>query len=49
MVSLMPHSTYTSILSTMWSTWDLTSKRMGKFILKEASRLDAFSDYPFCT
>ena len=38
----------TSGLSTMWSTWGLTLA-VGDLILRLASRLDAFSVYPFQT
>ncbi len=40
----------TSGLSTQWSSWGpLTHKVYGNLILKWASRLDAFSGYPFRT
>ena len=42
--------TYTCGLSTWWSTRSLTpSKVMGDLISRRASRLDAFSGYPFRT
>src|SRR5215212_6222114 len=42
--------TYTCGLSTWWSTRSLTpSKGMGDLISRRASRLDAFSGYPFRT
>ena len=37
-------------LSTSWSGWDLDSyMRVGRLLLDAASRLDAFSAYPFWT
>ena len=46
--SLVPAST--SGLSTQWSGWGpLTHKVHGNLILKQASRLDAFSGYPIRT
>ena len=40
----------TSCLSTQWSSWGpLTLKVHGNLISKQASRLDAFSGYPFPT
>ncbi len=46
--SLVPAST--SCLSTQWSSWGpLTLKVYGNLISKWASRLDAFSGYPFRT
>ena len=48
-VSSMPYGTSTSALSTSSSSRGLTSLRMGYLILRGASRLDAFSVYPFPT
>jgi hypothetical protein len=45
--SLVPTST--SGLSTQWSSWEPLARRHGNLILKSASRLDAFSGYPFRT
>ena len=46
-VSSMCYHTSTSALSTSSSSRGLTSLRMGYLILRGASRLDAFSVYPF--
>ena len=48
-VSSMPYGTSTPALSTSSSSRGLTSLRMGYLILRGASRLDAFSVYPFPT
>ena len=48
-VSSTPHSAYTSDLSTRSSTWALQDLRLGVLISRQASRLDAFSGYPFHT
>ncbi len=48
-VSSTPHSAYTSDLSTRSSTWALQDLRLGALISRQASRLDAFSGYPFHT
>ncbi len=48
-VSSMCYHTSTSALSTSSSSRGLTSLRMGYLILRGASRLDAFSVYPFRT
>ena len=46
--SVVPAST--SGLSTQWSGWGpLTHEVYGNLILKQASRLDAFSGYPIRT
>ena len=41
--------TSTSGLSTQWSSWEPLTRGHGNLILKRASRLDAFSGYPFRT
>ena len=46
-VSSIRYRTSTSALSTSSSSRGLTSLRMGYLILRGASRLDAFSVYPF--
>ena len=46
-VSSMCYHTSTSALSTSSSSRGFTSLRMGYLILRGASRLDAFSVYPF--
>ena len=48
-VSSMCYHTSTSALSTSSSSRGFTSLRMGYLILRGASRLDAFSVYPFRT
>ena len=48
-VSSMCYHTSTSALSTSSSSRGFTSLRMGYLILRGASRLDAFSVYPFPT
>ena len=48
-ISSTPHSAYTSDLSTRSSTWALQDLRLGVLISRQASRLDAFSGYPFHT
>ena len=48
-VSSMHYCTSTSALSTSSSSRGFTSLRMGYLILRGASRLDAFSVYPFRT
>ena len=48
-VSSMCYHTSTSALSTSSSSRGFTSLRMGYLILRAASRLDAFSVYPFRT
>ena len=48
-VSSMCYHTSTSALSTSSSSREFTSLRMGYLILRGASRLDAFSVYPFRT
>ena len=45
-VSSIRYRTYTSDLSTRWSTGILTNLRLGNLILELAWRLDAFSAYP---
>ena len=49
LVSSIPHGTSTSSLSTRSSTSALQDLRQGELILRQASRLDAFSGYPFHT
>ncbi len=49
LVSSTPHGASTSSLSTWWSTTALQDLRQGELILRQASRLDAFSGYPFRT
>ncbi len=49
-VSFTRYQASTSGLSTPWSVGGLTQHMLeGEFILKQASRLDAFSGYPFRT
>ena len=48
-VSSTPHGASTSGLSTRSSTSALQDLRQGELILRQASRLDAFSGYPFHT
>ena len=49
-VSYIRYRTSTSDLSTLCSSRGLTSlSTMGNLILRDASRLDAFSVYPFPT
>jgi hypothetical protein len=46
------YQAYAHGLSTRWSPWDLNSlaaEPVGRLILEPASRLDAFSAYPFWT
>ena len=47
LVSFTPHGASTSNLSTGWSSPPLQDLRRGELILRLASRLDAFSGYPF--
>ena len=47
LVSSTPHRASTSSLSTRSSTSALQDLRQGELILRQASRLDAFSGYPF--
>ena len=49
LVSSTPHRASTSSLSTRSSTSALQDLRQGELILRQASRLDAFSGYPFHT
>ena len=49
LVSSTPHRASTSSLSTRSSTSALQDLRQGELILRQASRLDAFSGYPFRT
>ena len=49
LVSSIPRGTSTSSLSTRSSTSALQDLRQGELILRQASRLDAFSGYPFHT
>jgi len=46
-VSFTRHRASTSRLSTRWSTWGLQGLAPGTPYLGWASRLDAFSGYPF--
>ena len=49
-VNSTPHRASIPGLSTPWSLGGLTlTKEMGDLILERASRLDAFSGYPFRT
>ena len=49
LVSSTPHRASPSSLSTRSSTSALQDLRQGELILRQASRLDAFSGYPFHT
>ena len=49
LVSSTPHRASPSSLSTRSSTSALPDLRQGELILRQASRLDAFSGYPFHT
>src|ERR1700735_5917140 len=45
-VSSAHYCTYTSVLSTWWSTTALLTLRLGNLISRKVSRLYAFSAYP---